>query len=594
MEDCPRPWVKYYNPDKTPETLTYPDVSVYEFVRQASNRFPEKIAYEFEGKTTTYREFMRRTDHLAACLYESGVRKGDNVIICMPNSPQTVQMFYAVVKCGAVSTMIHPLSAKNEIKYYLNNAEVKVAMVFNGVAQNFIDVQPETDLKTLIVADIADELSFLKSVGFKLTKGRKIPKVPELDFIIKWKDFLKITDKNDIPYVENKGHDCAAILYSGGTTGVPKGVMLSNLNMNAMAKGMLAASEGFSESIDTVYSDEAYKVMYRDYVVLSVMPMFHGFGLVVGVHTFLSFGGKCVLVPTFTPDSFAKLIVDKRPNYIAGVPTLYERMIRSDVIQKADLSCLDGMFCGGDALQPEQKKKIDEFLKSHNSHTIIREGYGLTESVAATCLTPINNPREGSIGIPFPDVYFKIFEVGTSTPVPYGEVGEICISGPNVMLGYYNNPEETANALKVHEDGRTWLHTGDLGKMDEDGYVYFAQRYKRMIISSGYNIYPTQVEAAINSFPGVVESCAIGIPDPVRQERIKVFIVLEKGVVGDDEFIKKIRLHCKDYLAKYAIPKNFEFVESLPRTKVGKIAFRDLEELEAKRRAEKAKEEKKE
>jgi long-chain acyl-CoA synthetase len=227
---------------------------------------------------------------------------------------------------------------------------------------------------------------------------------------------------------------------------------------------------------------------------------------------------------------------------------------------------------------------VDQFIKEHNGKTVVREGYGLTETVAVVCLTPLGNGRRGSIGIPFPDILFGIFEYGTTNLVPYGEDGEICISGPTVMKGYYNNEEETKNALKLHDDGRIWLHTGDMGIMDEDGYVYFKQRYKRVIISSGYNIYPSQIEAEINKFPGVAESCAIGIPDPIRVQRIKVFVVLEEGVTGDEKMVKDLIAYSREKFAKFSVPKDFEFIDKLPRTKVGKIAYRELEELEAKRR----------
>jgi len=587
MSETPKPWVKYYNPEKTPESLNYPDESLYTIVSTTAKRYPQRIAYEFEGKSTTYGEMLKKIDHLAACLYKLGVRKGENVFICMPNLPQTVQMFYAVIKCGAVSTMIHPLSSKDEIKNLLNDSQAKVALIFDGIWENFVPIKEETKLEHLIVADIKDELSFVKGIGYKIKTRKKIKKVPDLDYIIKWNDFLKMCQNDDMPEIVVKGDDVSVILYSGGTTGVPKGVMLTNLNMNATTMATLAISEGLPCTVDELYSEEGgTKALFRDYSVLSVMPMFHGFGLCVGVHTFLSLGGRCILVPIFTPDTFAKLIVKKRPNYVFGVPTLFERMIRSKAMDGADLSCIEGLFAGGDALPPETKDKVDEFMKAHNGITVVREGYGLTETVAVVCLTPLNNGRRGSIGIPFPDVMFGIFEYGTTNLLPYGQDGEICISGPTVMKGYYNNEEETKQALKVHDDGRIWMHTGDMGMMDEDGFVYFKQRYKRVIISSGYNIYPSQIEAVIDSYPGVAESCAIGIPDPIRVQRIKVFVVLEEGVVGDEQMVKNLIAYSREKFAKFAVPKDFEFIDKMPRTKVGKIAYRELEELEEKRRNE--------
>lgn len=585
MSEFPKPWIKYYNKEKTPESLNYPDESLYETVRTTALRYPERIAYEFEGRRTTYGEFIKGTDHLAACLYSLGVAKGENVFICMPNLPQTVMMFYATIKCGAVATMIHPLSSRNEIKDLLNDSNAKVALIFDRIWENFVPIKEETGLEKLIVADIRDELPFVKGIAYKLSARRKVKKIPDLDYIIRWKDLFKLSPDGHMPDIKVKGDDVSVILYSGGTTGTPKGVMLTNINVNATTMATLAISEMIPCKVEELYSEEGKeKALFKDYSVLSIMPMFHGFGLCVGIHTFLSFGGKCILVPVFTPDTLAKLIVKKRPNYVFGVPTLFERMIRSDAMRNADLSCIEGIYAGGDSLPPETKVKVDTFIREHNGGTVVREGYGLTETVAVVCLTPLGNERRGSIGIPFPDILFGIFKYGTEEMLPYGEAGEICISGPTVMKGYYNNEKETAETLRTHGDGRIWLHTGDMGVMDEDGYVYFKQRYKRMIVSSGYNIYPSHVEAIINAYPGVAESCAIGIPDPIRVQRIKVFIVLDKGQVGDENFLRGLRNYCRENFAKFSIPKDFEFLDKMPRTKLAKIAYRDLEELEARRR----------
>jgi long-chain acyl-CoA synthetase len=584
MTDIERPWLKFYDHKQTPDTLTYPDISLYESVRLVAARFPERIALVFMDRETRYKEFIEKVDHIAACLYNMGVRKGDRALICMPNCPQAVCFFYAVVKCGAIATVIHPLSAKNEIKGYLNNSKAKVALTLDAFCGNFIEVKDETKLETLIVTSIKDELSFVKKIGYSLTLGRKVPKMPVSDCILMWRDFLRKAEGMNMPDVPNKGNDPAVILYSGGTTGTSKGVLLSNLNFNSTSMETLACSNCIPCDIQMLYTDEAKKYIKKEYIVLSVMPIFHGFGLCTGIHTFLSFGGRCILVPTFTPDTYAKLIATEKPNFIAGVPTLYEKMISSDAIKDADLSCLEGVFVGGDALPSSTREKVDKFIADHNGKTIIREGYGLTECVTATCLTPINGYRPGSIGIPFPDVLFKIVRIGTTENLPYGEEGEICISGPNVMLGYVDNPEETASTLKVHADGRTWLHTGDLGMMDSDGFVYFKQRYKRMIISSGYNIYPCQIEDVLNSFPGIETSCAIGIPDPVRQQRVKAFIVLKDGVQRTDELMSEIKAYCKDNIARFALPKEYEVIDKMPMTKIGKIAYTELEELERRRR----------
>jgi len=340
--------------------------------------------------------------------------------------------------------------------------------------------------------------------------------------------------------------------------------MLTNLNFNALAMQTAAASQCF----------EAGDIM------LSVMPVFHGFGLGVGIHTLLAHAGKCVLVPRVNVDEFPGLFKKHRPNYMAGVPTLFEGMMRNKDMQKADLSCLKGVFSGGDSLSVELKKKIDAFLKAGGASIQVREGYGTTECVTASCLTPIDYYREGSIGIPFPDTFYKIVIPNTNEEAPVGEMGEICLTGPTLMKEYINNPKETSQTLRVHDDGKIYLHTGDLGRMDADGFIYFVQRLKRMIVTSGYNVYPSQVENVIDSHEAVMFSTVIGVKDDLKMQRVKAFVVLKNGFEPTEEVKASIKAHCEKYIAKYALPKEYEFRDNLPKTLVGKVAYRELEKEE--------------
>ena len=355
------------------------------------------------------------------------------------------------------------------------------------------------------------------------------------------------------------------ILYSGGTTGTTKGILLSNRNFNALAAQIIATNPMFRPG------DR----------MLAVMPLFHGFGLGVCVHSMLASSGTCLLIPRFNASSYADLLKKQRPNFIAGVPTLYEALLRTSKLDGVKLDCLKGVFSGGDSLPPDLKDRFDAFLKQHGASIQIREGYGTTECVTASCLTPPNAYRKGSIGLPFPDTFYKIVKPGTEEELPYGEEGEICLSGPTVMLGYLDRPEETADTLRTHADGLVWVHTGDLGTMDADGYVYFRQRLKRMIITSGYNVYPSQLESIIDAHPKVNLSCVIGVPDPVRVQKVKAFIVPAEGVAPSEELRRELDAYCREKIARYAIPREFEFRESLPTTLVGKVAYRVLEEEEA-------------
>ena len=361
--------------------------------------------------------------------------------------------------------------------------------------------------------------------------------------------------------VERKSDDPAVILYSGGTTGTTKGIVLTNKNFNAMSQQVLAANPMF-------------RVGDR---MLAAMPLFHGFGLGVCVHTMLAVGGRCILIPRFTAKSYAKQIVKYRCNFIAGVPTLYEALLRLPSMDGADLSSLKGVFSGGDSLSIELKKKFDKFLSDHNASIQVREGYGATETVTACCLTPPRTHKEGSIGVPFPDTFVKIVEPGTDRELPYGQEGEILLAGPTVMKGYMNHPEETAQTLRTHPDGLTWVYTGDLGCMDEEGFIYFRGRAKRMIITSGYNVYPSQLENILDAHEKVQMSCVIGVPDPYRMQKVKAFVKLVPGADADESTRAEIMEYCKKNIAKYAMPYDIEFRQEMPKTLVGKVAYRVLE-----------------
>ena len=355
----------------------------------------------------------------------------------------------------------------------------------------------------------------------------------------------------------------AAILYSGGTSGTPKGICLSDQNFNATA---LQAKEAIQMPLGP--GDR----------MLSCMPVFHGFGLGINIHTALIAGAECILMPSFNGKTYAEMLVKKQPNFIAGVPTIFEALLHIEQLNGADLSFLKGVFCGGDALSVELKKKVDAFLHEHNASIQIREGYGLTECVTASCLTPRDTYRENSIGLPFPDTEYCIVQPGTDEEVPAGTEGEIILKGPSVMIGYLKNPEETAQTLRRLADGDIWLFTGDLGYMDEDGYIYFRQRIKRMIITNGYNVYPGQIENIIDSVDEVAYSCVIGVRDPRRMQRVKAYVVLKPGFRGDNAMKEKILKELNMHVARYAIPREIEFRDDLPKTLVGKVAYRKLEE----------------
>lgn len=563
------PWLNFYG--EMPHTIDYPKLTMYQLVTHTAEAHPNLCAYEFMNRKTTFRDFMERIDLAAKALYTMGIRKGDRVTICMPNSPQAVDCFYALNRIGAVSNMIHPLSAQDEITFYLDFSKSKAILTLDRFYEKVQSAISASAAKPqLLIARIQDELNPIMKLGYKLTEGRKVKVLPKDGSYLLWADLLRQAN-TFLPEDDGLFDECASILYSGGTTGTTKGICLSNYNFNALALQTIAAS-GYS----TLVGDS----------MLSVMPIFHGFGLGIGIHTALVGGARCILVPTFSIKTYAALLRKKHPNYIPGVPTLFEALLRAEKLDKLDMSFLKGVFSGGDSLSVELKHKVDAFLKEHHASVQIREGYGTTECVTASCLTPITSARDGSIGIPFPDTFYKIVSVGSTEELPPEVEGEICVSGPTVMMGYLDNPEETAQALRLHADGKVWLHTGDLGKMDADGFVYFKQRIKRMIITSGYNVYPSQLENIIDGHEKVLLSCVIGVKDPYKMQRIKAFVVLCPGNAPSEEMKQELFAYCRKRIAKYAMPYEIEFREDLPKTLVGKVAYRVLEEEAAQEVAE--------
>ena len=551
-----------------PMHLEYFEGSMFDKVLDIANRYPNNVAFDFMGRSTTYKKMVEEIENCAKALKTIGVREGDRVTIALPNCPQAIYMFYAVNLVGGVCNMIHPLSAEKEIEFYLNASHSVTAITLDQFYHKFENIRQNTGIVNIIIASVKDELSKPVRAGYMLTEGRKIRKIPKDAPVIRWREFMAMSRHCFYNYkVERKSDDPAVILYSGGTTGTTKGIVLTNKNFNALGQQVIATNPMFRPG------DK----------MLAAMPVFHGFGLGVCIHTMLSQGGRCILVPRFTAKSYAKLIVKYRCNFIAGVPTLYEALLRLSTMDGADLSCLKGVFSGGDSLSIELKKKLDKFLYDHKATIQVREGYGTTETVTACCLTPPTMFKEGSIGIPFPDTYIKIVEPGTDRELPYGEEGEILLAGPTVMREYMDNPEETAQTLRTHADGMTWVYTGDLGCMDDEGFVYFKGRAKRMIVTSGYNVYPGQIENILDAHEYVQMSCVIGVPDPYKMQKVKAFVKLSPDAPKSEETKQELLNYCRKHIAKYAMPYDIEFRDELPKTLVGKVAYRVLEEEELAR-----------
>jgi len=560
------PWTKYY--DGVKEHLDYPDFSVYKLVEYTSSKHWDNISYNYYGNKKTYYEFLKQIDEAARSFKAMGIKHKDVVSICMPNTPEAIIAFYALNKISAISNMIHPLSGENEIKDFINKTDSKCLIVIDVALEKINNIIKDTKVKDIIIVSAADSMPPHLSIVYRtmniyqntLNSFKKFTSKYK-KMMIKWNEFIKLGKKyNKEIDGDFKGKEICTILYSGGTSGAPKGVELTNNNLNALAMQCFELCANLKEK------DK----------VLAIMPIFHGFGLAVCIHTVQYFGGTSVLIPQFSAKTFDKLIKHYTPNVLIGVPTLYEALISNKNMANYKMPFLKCAISGGDSLSVELKKKVDTFFKEHGADIQLREGYGLTECASASCLTPEKYYRVGSIGIPMPDTYYKIVQPNTDHEMPYGEEGEIVISGPTVMYGYFKSKKETKEALKKHRDGNIWLHTGDQGIMDKDGFIYFKQRLKRMIVSSGYCLYPQYIENIIEGHPDVMTSCVIGIDHPYKVQVAKAFIVLKDSKKATVETLDSIKEHCEKNLARYSWPYEYEFRDELPKTLVGKIAYNVL------------------
>ena len=555
------PWLQFYEEEGIASKIEYPDCSMVDMIIQSAEKWPDNTAFMYYGHKVTYKNFVKKIEKTARALKNYGVKEGDRVTICMPNTPEGITMVYAVNMVGAVCNMVHPLSSEKELEYYIKVAESKYVLVFDAVFDKVYRLRDTAQLERIIVVRPSDGLGFLKQKMYRLLHVKKV-KLPANDSrVVLWEDFIANSYFYQGNYHEERGGaDPAIIMYSGGTTGAPKAVMLSNLNINA----------------ESICDGAMIRQIVPGATVLSILPLFHCFGLGVCIHTPLCKGMGCILIPAFSHKQFAEIIKKNAPNFIVGVPTLFEALVNTK-LKKNDLESVTAVICGGDALNQTLRDRVNEFLKNHGSNAKIRVGYGLTEGSGAVCLSPEDTFADGIIGVPFPDMDLKIIKNDTFKELPSGEEGEICLSGPLVMMGYIGDEAETAQVLRLHDDGKIWLHTGDLGRLGDDGMVYFAQRLKRMIISSGYNIYPTHLESIINSHEGVLTSTVIGIDHHYKGQVPKAFIVLKPGYKAGKKVEREIRALLERNVPIYALPVAYEFRDKLPQTLVGKVAFKKLE-----------------
>ena len=553
-ENKEKPWIKYYT--RTPESLNYYQGSMYDYVKESAIKNEKRTAYTYYGLGVSYRGFLRRVDRIADALTQFNIVENECVTICMPNTPESIALIYAINKIGAIANIIHPLSSTKDIKRALDETNSGVLFCSDSSMQNARDIK----VKHFILVPNSTSLIKFKKMIYNIKESGNLKLGKNM---ISWSDFISYKTLDD-PYKKRKANDPAAIIYSGGTTGKPKGIILSNLNFNAMALQTMNVCDGLNPGSS----------------VLAALPIFHVFGLALCIHTTLVCGMTAILVPKINTKKINSELKKYKPNIYPAVPSLLTMSLKGADPGSSGLKDIKTVVVGGDYLSPQTKAEFEKFLKDHGSNGVVKVGYGLSEASGFCCSTaPIEEKyvQNGTLGVPNPDILVKAFEPNSDIEKSYNDVGEICVTGPTIFMGYINEDKETKNTLVKHTDGKIWLHTGDLGYIDKNGFVYYTSRLKRMIISNGYNIYPIELEEIIKKCKYVEDCTVVAVPHKIKSQTPKAVIVLKKDVEDTLAVRSEIRKYCMDNIARYAIPTEFEYRKDIPKTAIGKVAYRDLQ-----------------
>ena len=553
-ENKEKPWIKYYT--RTPESLNYYQGSMYDYVKESAIKNEKRTAYTYYGLGVSYRGFLRRVDRIAAALTQFNIVENECVTICMPNTPESIALIYAINKIGAIANIIHPLSSTKDIKRALDETNSGVLFCSDSSMQNARDIK----VKHFILVPNSTSLIKFKKMIYNIKESGNLKLGKNM---ISWSDFISYKTLDD-PYKKRKANDPAAIIYSGGTTGKPKGIILSNLNFNAMALQTMNVCDGLNPGSS----------------VLAALPIFHVFGLALCIHTALVCGMTAILVPKINTKKINSELKKYKPNIFPAVPSLLTMSLKGADPGSSGLKDIKTVVVGGDYLSPQTKAEFEKFLKDHGSNGVVKVGYGLSEASGFCCSTaPIEEKyvQNGTLGVPNPDILVKAFEPNSDIEKSNNDIGEICVTGPTIFMGYINEDKETKNTLVKHTDGKIWLHTGDLGYIDKNGFVYYTSRLKRMIISNGYNIYPIELEEIIKKCKYVEDCTVVAVPHKIKSQTPKAVIVLKKDVEDTLAVRSDIRKYCMDNIARYAIPTEFEYRKDIPKTAIGKVAYRDLQ-----------------
>ncbi|UFJ43321.1 long-chain-fatty-acid--CoA ligase [Brevibacillus humidisoli] len=547
-----KPWIASY-PVEVPASLEYPRVSLTYFLEQSAREFPHNHALYFMGRRITYAELLSLSYRFAHALIRRGVKKGDRVAIMLPNSPQAVISYYGALFAGAVVVQTNPLYTERELIHQISDSGAEVIVTLDLLFSRIMNVKSSTSLRRVIVTGMGEYLPALKRLVYPLVQ-RKQGQRPQVAYGNGVEAFSALMDEGDTSPVRveiDPEEDLALLQYTGGTTGTAKGVMLTHQNLIANAVQTFAI---------------IYKLKKGQEKILGALPLFHVYGMTTVMNLGIQMAAEIQLIPRFDVKEILKTIHHAKPTLFPGAPTMYIALINHPELKKYDLSSIKACVSGSAPLPLEVQQRFEELTGGR-----LVEGYGLTESSPVTHSNPLWGHRiSGSIGLPWPDTDCRIVDPATGEVLPQGEVGELAVKGPQVMRGYWNRPEDTAAVL---QDG--WLLTGDMAYMDEKGYFYIVDRKKDMIIAGGYNIYPREVEEVLFEHPAVQEAAVVGVPDPYRGETVKAFVVVKPGQTASEE---ELDAHCRKRLAAYKVPRIYEYRSELPKTMVGKVLRRQLQE----------------
>lgn len=560
-----KPWLKYYSTEALKAKL--PGKTIYQYLHDSNAKNLNKFAINYFGKKITYSSMFDCIDKVSYALNSIGVGEGDIVSLCMLTMPETIYSIYALNHLGAICNNIEPRTNAAKIRDRINDTNSKILIVVDVFLNKILEIIDQTKLEHIIVVPISRSMPGHIKAVFKITKQRRIAKIPHDSRFETYNAFIHRDVTKEIEYPKYKKDTPAVIIYTGGTTGIPKGAVLSNDSITAVVEACIY-------DVPLLFSGERF---------LGIMPPFIAYGFVFGSFIPFCAGLEVVLIPNFTPETFDKLILKYKPNHVIGVPSFFERLTKSKKMKGKDLSYLKCLITGGDQLLESTENAINSFLSSHNCKYKIQKGYGMTEMGSAVTVTATEDCNLlGSVGVPSHLANVKIINSETGEELSYNQEGEICMTSPGMMLRYFNNPEETSKVKRIHSDGLTWVHTGDIGYMNSDGVIFIKGRIKRMIIRpDGHNVWPSLIEEVVKRHESISDCVCVGTPNPDNANgRIPTaFMVVKDGVSKTEDLINEIDEYCKRYLPERDVAMKYCYIDEIPLTSVGKVDYRAIENV---------------